>query len=119
MSATRNKNTKINYNQFIKEQDKYSQYDLYKHSSYGESYKVMQPGNGYNPGKFSRNALSTNSVDVESSLFGINSTNLVNPSKEVHPHLSSLKTNNIFEKDAVIMPSPLIVSNTQRPSMWN
>ena len=119
MAATRNRNTQLNYKTFIKEQTKYSEYDMYANSSSGSPYDIKQSGNGLNPGKLPRNALSYNPVSIESSLFGINSTNLVNPETPVVPEFKYLKTNDLYKKDPVYIPTPLNVSKTQRPSQWN
>jgi hypothetical protein len=119
MASTRNRNTPQNYKMFINEQTKYSKYDLYENSSAGEIYDPKYAGNGLNGGKFSRNNLAHNHVSVESQLFGINATNLVNPATPVTPQNVNLRINNLFEKSPVYMPAPLIVSTTQRPSQWN
>jgi hypothetical protein len=59
--------------------------------------------------------LSHNPVDIETFLFGIGSTNLVNPVKPLTPELKCLNSANLFKKPDVIMPIPLAASKTQRP----
>ena len=61
------------------------------------------------------NQLSNNAPDIESFLFGINSTNLVNPAGPLRPELKTLETANFFEKGAILMPEPLAVEKKQRP----
>jgi hypothetical protein len=48
-------------------------------------------------------------------LFGINSTNLVNPAPCFTPEIKCLKTANVFKMPDVIMPVPLVVPKDQRP----
>ena len=62
-----------------------------------------------------REAFSQNSVEIESALFGINSTNLVNPQKPVVPELKYLPSVSYFEKLPNFMPEPLVVEKNQRP----
>jgi hypothetical protein len=62
-----------------------------------------------------REAFSHNSVDIESSLFGINATNLVTPQKPVEPELKTLKEVSYFERMSVYMPEAMVVETDQRP----
>jgi hypothetical protein len=59
--------------------------------------------------------LSHNPADIESFLWGINSTNLVNPAPPLTPELKCLNTANVFKSKAVIMPVPQAISKYQRP----
>lgn len=115
MASTRNKNTPINYklqqNQFHHSVD----YTTYKYSQYGEAYNTRLPGNGLNPAQIPGNKLSYNSTNIESFLFGINSTNLVQPAPTLVPELTQLSSANIFEKGPVYIPEPLIIEKNQRP----
>lgn len=72
-------------------------------------------GNGLNPGQLPWNTMSNNAPDIESFLFGINSTNMVTPQPCLTPELKRLESANIFNKDPVYIPKPLIVENGQRP----
>ena len=56
-----------------------------------------------------------NSVDIESALFGINSTNLVEKKEPVVPQLKNLPEVKFFERMAVFMPEPLVVEKYARP----
>lgn len=115
MASTRNKNTLGNYNL---EQQKYKQfenYTLYLNSQCGAAYKTHLPGNGLLPGQIPCNKLSYNALDTESFLFGINSTNLVNPKSCFVPEINKLNSVDIYRKETIYMPEPLVIDNNQRP----
>lgn len=114
MASTRNINTPGNFCIQQREFNQSSAYTLYPNSSYGAAYDTKLPGVGLNPGQIPDNKLSKNSTDIESFLFGINSTNLVNPAPCFYPELNCLKSANLFKKDPVIMPKPLVIT-PQRP----
>jgi len=115
MASTRNKNTPGNYCLQQKEYAESRQYTEYKYSAYGQAYDTRLPGNGLNPGQVPWNTLSHNAADIESFLFGINSTNLVTPAPPLTPELTCLKTANVFETRPVYIPEPLVVEKGQRP----
>ena len=73
------------------------------------------PGIGFNPVQFPRDVLSTNTLDIESYLFGINSTNLVTPTKPSTPNLRRLDSIDLFIKPKVIMPPIFSITPNQRP----
>ena len=115
MASTRNRNTPGNY---CLDQSSYSNslnYTTYKNASHGEAYDTKLPGNGLNPGRIPWNKLSNNSSDIESFLFGINSTNLVNPAPCITPDLLRLSSANIFDKEVTYLPEPLVIESRQRP----
>jgi len=115
MASTRNNNTPGNYCQ---QQSAYAharQETIYKHSAYGEAYDTKWAGNGLNPGQLPWNTMSKNAPDIESFLLGINSTNLVNPQPCLTPKLKTLKSANLFEREPVLIPQPLVVEKNQRP----
>ena len=115
MASTRNKNTPGNYSIEQLQYKNSSNYTLYPNSQYGAAYNTRLPGNGLLPAQIPGNKLSYNAADTESFLFGINSTNLVNPQPCLVPELKYLETANIFEKNKVIIPEPLAVEKYQRP----
>jgi len=115
MASTRNKNTPGNYCLQQLEYSEGRQYTIYKNSACGEACDTKLPGTGLLPGQIPWNKLSHNSADIESFLFGINSTNLVNPQPCLTPELKNLSSANIFEKDATYIPEPLVVEKRQRP----
>ena len=115
MASTRNKNTSGNYSLEQKQYIHSSQYTLYPNSQYGAAYDTKLAGNGLNPGQVPWNKLSQNSADIESFLFGVNSTNLVNPAPIFCPELTKNDFFNIYEKTPVFIPEPLVVEKNQRP----
>jgi hypothetical protein len=115
MASTRSRNTPGNY---CLEQSQYKNsenYKLYPNSQYGAAYNTRMPGNGLLPAQIPWNKMSYNAPDVESFLFGINSTNLVNPAPCFVPELNKVDSVNIFEKSPVFIPEPLVVEKNQRP----
>ena len=113
MASTRNKNTVGNYNLEQRQFMNYQQYNLYKNSSYGEANTTHLAGNGLLGGRLPMNQLSSNPIEIESQLFGINSTNLVNPASPVVPLLNKLETLNLFQKSPTIMPRPLVIDKNR------
>jgi hypothetical protein len=115
MASTRNRNTRGDY---ALEQETFSQsrnYNNYLYAAQGRAYQPSLPTIGINPSRMPRNTLSKNPIDIESSLFGINSTNLVQPQKPVKPQLKRIPTSVFFERLPVHMPKPLVVEINQRP----
>jgi len=115
MASTRNKNTPGNYCMQQNQYKDMERYELYVNSQYGQAYDTRWCGNGLNPGQIPKNMLSSNSVEIESFLFGTGLTNLVNPIKPLVPELNTLETFNVYEKTPVYMPQPLVVEKSQRP----
>jgi len=115
MASTRNKNTPGNYCLQQLEYSQSRQYTIYKNSFAGEAYDTKLPGNGLLPAQIPWNQMSYNAPDIESFLFGINSTNLVNPAPCLTPELKQLKSANVFEKSPIYIPEPLVVEKNQRP----
>ena len=115
MASTRNKNTPGNYCLEQREFRNSEKYALYKYSQYGQAYNTKFAGNGLLPAQIPWNQLSYNAADTESFLFGINSTNLVNPAPCFVPEITELKSANIYEKGPVYIPEPLVIDKNQRP----
>lgn len=115
MASTRNKNTIGNYNLQQRNYHLTSEYELYPYSQYGVAFDTKLPGNGLLPGQITGNQLSGNSIDIESFLFGINSTNLVNPAPCLVPELKTLEQANIYQKSSIYIPAPLVIEKNQRP----
>jgi hypothetical protein len=115
MASTRNINTRGDYNL---EQEHYGlarMYSSYIHSNQGCAYQNSIPSIGITPSRMPRNTLSNNPIDIESLLFGINSTNLVKPRKPIKPDLKKIPTSVFFDRLPVHMPKPLVIENDQRP----
>ena len=95
MASTRNNNTIGNYKCEEATYKKNLERNLSLNSSYAPPNKPAIPYGGSAPPSFMYgSSLSNNSVDIESALFGINSTNLVEPMKPVTPSIKKL--NNIL-----------------------
>jgi hypothetical protein len=115
MASTRNINTKGDYSL---EQDYYGLgriYNNYMHSAQGCAFQPSIPTIGITPDRMPRDTLSKNSVDIESMLRGIGSTNLVVPQKPIIPQLKKVPTSVFFDRLIVHMPKPLVVEKDQRP----
>ena len=115
MASTRNKNTKGNYCLEQRSYEESRQYTTYKYSSHGEAYTTSLPGNGLLPAQIPWNQLSNNAPDIESYLYGISSTNLVEPTPIIKPELKNLQSANIYEKGPILMPEHLVIEKGQRP----
>ena len=115
MASTRNKNTPGNYCLDQKQNTQTQSWQLYINGANGYAYDTRLSGVGLNPGQLPWSKLSYNPTDTESFLFGINSTNLVNPAPTFTPEIKCLQSVNLFKKTDVIMPIPLVVSKSQRP----
>jgi len=115
MASTRNNNTPGNY---CLQQRQYSlalDYRSYTNASNGRAYNPGMPCVGITPSHMPRNTLSYNPVEIESTLFGINSTNLVQPAQPVTPLLKTIPEFSFFNRIQLIMPTPLVVEKGQRP----
>jgi len=115
MASTRNRNTRGDYD--LEQQDYISsrKYNNYLHAAQGCAYQASIPTIGIMPNHMPRHTLSNNPIDIESTLFGINSTNLVNPQKPIKPQLKKIPTSEFFNRLPVHMPKPLVIENNQRP----
>jgi hypothetical protein len=120
MASTRNKNSLFNYN-LEQENNVFSNnYLLYEHASSGKSYTNNFAGNGLLHGRMHSNLLSTNSTDIESMLYGINSTNLENPQNNNLHNINIIqhKHLNLFDRQQQLMPDNLLLDITQRPGHY-
>ena len=83
---------------------------------YGIPKGTYLPGNGLLQGKVAGENISSNSTDIESSLFGIGSTNLVEPTPDVVPNIYPVRSLNICDRKNIIIPRPLVIDSNQRPN---
>tara|TARA_B100001142_G_scaffold327714_1_gene386001 strand:+ start:162 stop:530 length:369 start_codon:yes stop_codon:yes gene_type:complete len=85
-------------------------------------YNSNHPAYGINMpkmiGGYYNNVLSNNPCDIESSLYGIGSTNLHEPQTPVKPSINKLNDIKFFEKHAKFVPEPLVIENGQRPTIF-
>lgn len=106
MASTRNKNTIANFELEKKTNDYYR---------IRCEYLGTEPhfsGNGIMPGNMHRNSFATNSIDIESQLFGI-TTNLVNH-HDIIPELKKINIVSLFKNKPVIHPDHLIIDKYSR-----
>lgn len=113
MSSTRLKNQPGEY----KLEQQRNQYTcanrLSKHRTI--SNHTSLPELGFNVSYLPNHLLAKNAVDIESNLFGVGSTNLVNPNTPVEPDLNTLQSIAFFEKPEFVLPIPFVHSTNQRP----
>jgi hypothetical protein len=115
MASTRNRNTPNDYCLQQRDSSLAHNYISYKNGQQGQAFSPAIPSIGYMPTYMPRDTFSHNSVDIESSLRGINSTNLVNPEEPLKPEFKTVPMRPFFETLPIIMPNPLVIENNQRP----
>ena len=117
MASTRNKNTSGDYQL---EQSAY----IHRYLNIIDPVKQTPiqkifPGNGLLQGKVASRDLANNYTDIESVLFGIGSTNLVQPLPNIVPEIYHLPSLNIIDKTPMIVPEPVYVNTKQRANYLN
>ena len=113
MSSTSHKNSTGNYQQEQATFQKKREYDFYPGAKVNTL--ICLPGDGLLCSRMHPTMLSNNSVDIESDLFGIGSSNLVKKKPIVLPEIKNLKSLAIFEKRKVQLPALLEILPNQRP----
>jgi len=115
MTSTRNRNTTSDYNLEQLKNTNHLENNLY--INYGRPTIECFP-ELYNPSKLSRDALANNPVDIESTLRGIGSSNMVESCTPPAPSIRTLPFKPFFDRSQpVIMPYPLVYENNQRPQL--
>lgn len=117
MASTRNKNTPGNYN--LEDKAYNNRYSMIMDTTKRTSDQKSLPGNGLLQGKVPSRDLATNYTDIESTLFGIGSTNLVQSLPSVTPEIHSYPSLNIIHKIPMVIPSPVYVNTKQRANYLN
>lgn len=113
MTSTRNNNTLGDY---CLQQRQYNSASVYVMNPERRFAHVNTfPCTGVNVGYMPAQNLSYNPVAIETALYGIGSTNLVNPKPPTYPYLKSLPNLAFFSRNGVFMPEPLVVKKNQRP----
>jgi hypothetical protein len=113
MASTRNRNTSSEYNT---EQNAHR--TLFRHNMYngaGRHESPALPLIGSNPSKMYAGHLTSNSVDVETQLRGIGSTNLEGPSFKVDPRFYVLDEVSYFDRKPVVLPPSFLHNPNERP----
>jgi len=113
MASTRNKNMYGDYHLEQKQSNLILDNRVFEHRRI--AYSNALPCAGINVGHMPNNQLANNATDIESCLYGINSTNLVNPQTPVNPELNNMPNLAFFERYDVFIPEPLVIENNQRP----
>ena len=115
MASTRNRNSPGDYNAEQHINTSIDTYATYVNSASAEAYTNHIAGDGLLAGRNARSTLCHNYTDVESQLFGIGTTNLVNPKGRVVANARPLQSLSIIDRLPVLIPEPLIVEKNQRP----
>jgi len=120
MSSTRSRNTPGNYQSEQNRNNLQNDYMSFEKSSfYGTVPVAYFPGNGLVGMKTAGLNLASNSADIESQLFGIGSTNLVEPRAPVAPNVYQLESLNVAYKAPVIVPEEFRPVANQRAMPLN
>ena len=119
MASTRNKNTPGDYQLEQWAQNRRFEDITYIHSTQGRPVQPYFPGNGLNGARIAGKDLAKNDCDIESFLFGIGSTNLVQPLSPITPNINHIPSLNIMDRTPMILPKPLIVEPNQRQHYLN
>ena len=113
MASTRNKNTLENYK--IEKLENRMQTDFMINNHFSKNNQTYLPDFGLNPSQIPREKLSANSVEIESSLFGINATNLESPQEPVKDQKINMNYVRFWDRPELIMPGDLVIEPNQRP----
>lgn len=114
MASTRNKNTPGDYASEKRSLQQHANYSTYE--PYGAPATTLFSGDGLLMGRIApQGKLAGNACDIESSLFGIGSTNLEHFQTPVVPELYPLQSLSIIDRLPVLVPKPLEVQGGQRP----
>ena len=90
-----------------------------KSSYYGTVTDTYFPGNGLVGMKTAGMNLSSNATDIESQLFGIGSTNLVEPRRPIAPDVYQLKSLNVADRVPLVLSDKFSLQPNQRPMPLN
>jgi hypothetical protein len=111
MSSTRNKNNTGNFNLENNQYNSYFNNMINDVQIYKNNYL---PGEGLLVGAYPFNIMADNQVDIETSLFGIGSTNLIDPKPNTIElsNLKKLDSLNICVKQPLVMPVPFVTNSS-------
>ena len=119
MSFTSSRNTPGNYQLEQNAHNDYFNLVTSINGAQGRPPTVNFPGNGLLSGRMGSRDLATNYADIESRLFGINATNLVEPSPPVTPELIHIPSLNISKRIPIIIPDPVVLEPNRRINYRN
>lgn len=114
MSSTSSRNTPGNYE--IEQHTFHRYFGLVTNinGAQGQPTTVNLPGNGLLTGKMYSRDLANNYTDIETQLFGIGSTNLVQAQAPILPELKTLSSLNISNRIPMIIPDPIVLDPHRR-----
>jgi len=115
MTSTRSRNTPGDYRAENHIFNNRVDYLINKDYLFGQPTTTYLPGDGLLPGKIASENLAYNNIDIETQLFGIGSTNLVNPKTNEVAQLRPLKSLSVITRLPIFIPEPLVVQAGQRP----
>jgi hypothetical protein len=110
MAGTRNKQMYSDFRLTTNGQEKLADWQTTEKVLYSPAYPC-----GVNVQKMPANRLSTNSVDIESSLYGIGSNNYVFPVAPTEPDFTILPTKQFYKIPDVYIPILPSFLQAQRP----
>lgn len=115
MASTRNKNSIYDYK--LEQNQNINVVDHRTHSMRNYANIDVMPDAGIYVSHMPMSCLSTNAIDVESSLRGIQSSNLVDLTQRnfAIPQSRTLKPLAYFERLQMMLPDPLVIEDNQRP----
>lgn len=114
MASTSNKNTPGNYQAEQRAFVQQLQYSTNK--EYAFASPTYKSGLGLNPGQLPNTELAKNPNDIESWLFGIGSTNLVNPQTSLQAEVRNIPELSMIDRPVpLIMPKNFHLEPNQRP----
>ena len=114
MACTRDINSSANYCLEQRAQDTTRRNLAFYNGPNGRAYDPAYP-ELYRQGFMPADNFSFNSIDIESTLFGIGSCNLVDPKQPITPRFKSLSTISFFKKPEVVQSRMFWPILDQRP----
>lgn len=119
MASTRNKNTYSDYR--IEQRSLEEEASWYTSRQRKYAYQTRMPQTGIMVGQIPNDMLTRNAIDVESRLYGIGLSNLVEPAKPVIPeYIDETYQEQVFydRPTYTYIPEPLVVERRQRPTIF-
>ena len=114
MASTRNRNTQSDYHLEQQNKNHYKSMLIHEHT---RPVAEANPTHMMNYGSMSRDTLSSNAVDIESDMFGIGSTNLVDGYMAPTPQLKNVGSVDFSERIGVVLERTPDYLKDQRPLM--
>ena len=120
MASTRLKNLPGMYKHETNINENHKFYKTARHQAIPETSRLPTSGInvGMMKGGYNNDILSNNTADVESSLFGIGLSNLVEKKSFQNPSANSLGEVQFFDGTYVSLPEPLYIEGNQRPVIF-